>query len=354
MAVESLISTNVKRCRECILPEIKNHIELDKEGKCEFCRRTHEAAGIDTDFSFEAISAEKKREIFKKKINKYKGSGDYDCIVAVSGGKDSIMTLYIAVQLGLRPLALFIDNGFALKEMYGNIRNAVEILGVDSIIYRISEMSSLFKTMLKSRKHIYYCRVCHILLEKYIKDMCLKHGIRLILGGYTKGQSYLKDDVLSWIFEESDKNTLEIIKGDNRYSKYLELFENPIGYSAKYYRGIVQISPFKYIEYDEHRIIKEIEEKLKFKLPQKSWPAHSTNCAFNYVSQYLAVKQFGYSQHETEFSHLIRSKEMDRKEAIELISTPITLDDVNGVLGNLGLNIEEIIDEGQNNQSFKS
>ncbi len=345
MISRSLIDANVRRCRKCIIPEVKGHIELDEEGVCRFCRDEHGEKKTDSSKTFEEIPAEKKRDIFRKKLERYRGSGDYDCIVAVSGGKDSIMTLYIASQMGLRPLALFIDNGFALPEMYSNIRNAVQILGIDSLTYRVSEMSALFETMLKSKKHIYYCRVCHILLEKIIKDMCLRYDIRLVLGGYTKGQSYLKDDALSWIFEESDRNTLEIIRSDDRFNKYLELFENPIGYSAKHYRGIVQISPFKYIKYDEQKIIKEIEEKLKFKLPEKSWPAHSTNCAFNYVSQYLAVKQFGYSQHETEFSHLIRSKEMQRDDAIKLISTPITEDDLKGVLENMGIDLKEIIDE---------
>ena len=47
----------------------------------------------------------------------------------------------------------------------------------------------------------------------------------------------------------------------------------------------------------------------------------------------------------TWFSHLIRSKEMQRDDAIKLISTPITEDDLKGVLENMGLDLKEIIDE---------
>lgn len=121
------------------------------------------------------------------------------------------------------------------------------------------------------------------------------------------------------------------------------MFADPIKYSIKNYREIVQISSFKYLDYDEDRIIAEIHEKLGFRLPQHSWPVHSTNCSFNYVSQYLAVRQFGYSQHETEFSDLVRSGEMSRERAEELINTPITDDDLSVPLSQLGLTKNEII-----------
>lgn len=338
-----LLEFSTRRCSHCVMPEVKGHNDLDENGLCSLCRKELILPDESKQAQFNDMSSERKKEIFLKKMQRFKTDGEYDCLVAVSGGKDSIMTLYIAHEMGLQPLALFIDNGFALPEMYDNIRSAADKLGIEWFTYRTNRMKALFCHLLKSRKNIYYCRVCHIILESTIKDICKKYGIRLILGGYTKGQSYLKQEALSWIFEESDRNTLDVIRSVPELRYLEEMFTDPIKYSIKNYREIVQISPFKYLDYDEDRIIAEIHEKLGFRLPEHSWPAHSTNCSFNYASQYLAVKQFGYSQHETEFSDLVRSGEMSRERAEELINTPITDDDLSVPLSQLGLTKNEII-----------
>ena len=55
----------------------------------------------------------------------------YDCIIGLSGGVDSSWALYLAVKLGLRPLAVHMDNGWDTELAQNNIRNLVQKLGVD-------------------------------------------------------------------------------------------------------------------------------------------------------------------------------------------------------------------------------
>ncbi len=98
--------------------------------------------------------------------------------------------------MNLNVLAIFIDNGFALPEMYDNLNNATDILNVDMMIFKTSDMIDIFKKCIESKKDIYYCRVCHTLLEYYIKSICVQNNINVILGGYTKGQQYIKNSEL--------------------------------------------------------------------------------------------------------------------------------------------------------------
>ena len=103
------------------------------------------------------------------------------------------MTLYIAKKiLGLNPLAVMIDSGFALKEMPKNLENATDILGIDSMIFKMSDIQDVFGLLLRSKKRIYYCRLCHALLDLKIHEIASRFGVNLILGGYTKGQQYIK------------------------------------------------------------------------------------------------------------------------------------------------------------------
>ncbi len=110
----------------------------------------------------------------------------------------------------------------------------------------------------------------------------------------------------------------------------------------KHFYSVTAVSPFHYLDYSEHEILTVITEELGYTLPGMSWPQGSTNCLFNFVSQMLAVKYFGYSQHEVEISTLVRNNEMSRKRALEIIETPITEDQIDVALSTVDLTHRDI------------
>lgn len=335
----NLKKETLRRCVKCIMPEIPNRVILDEKGICNVCKNR----------DIKIIKNEKKNEKkslldFRKKILFYaKDSSEYDCAVSVSGGKDSMMTLYIAKKLlNLKVLAIFVDNGFALPEMYHNVNSASEILGVDLIVYKTSSFMNIFKKCILSKKEIYYCRLCHILLENFIKKICKENGIKVILGGYTKGQQYIKSNELFWIYEKSDSNVVDIFKEDKNYFKLAEMFMNPMSFMNTQYGNILQISPFSYIDWNESYIVEKLKKELCFKTSDESWPQNSSNCIFNYVAQYKAWDFFGYSQHETELSDLVRNCEMNRDRALDIINTPLKKEYMIKSLSKMSLDIKDI------------
>ena len=70
-----------QRCSRCLYPlTTRPSITFDEEGICSGCRTDEKKAVIDW-----AGRLEKLKEL----VEPYKGRGDYDCIIGVSGGKDS-------------------------------------------------------------------------------------------------------------------------------------------------------------------------------------------------------------------------------------------------------------------------
>ncbi|MHC5075850.1 MAG: ATPase, partial [Planctomycetota bacterium] len=115
----------MQRCTRCVLPQTVPTIEFNNEGVCNFC-----------------INFEKKDYLGKDKldqvIEEVRAKGRrYDCIVPISGGRDSAFALYIACRIyNLKTLAVHFDNDFSTKEAELNVKNACEILGVDYEIVR--------------------------------------------------------------------------------------------------------------------------------------------------------------------------------------------------------------------------
>ena len=270
-------------------------------------------------------------------------TGPYNALVALSGGKDSTMALYIAVkQLGLKPLAVFIDNGFCVEAMYSNVKNATDSLGVDLLVFKPRLIKNLFRHLLKAGSRVYFCRICNGLIDYYIRAIALQHGIRLLISGHTKGQEFLKGTELFWIYRASDTALLQAIQGMPEFELVSTMFTSLALYFHRHFAALSLISPFHYLEYQEAEILATITAELGYALPEISWPAGSTNCLFNFVCQKLAVEWFGYSQHEAEISTLVRSGEMSRQRALEIIQTPITKRDLALALERIGLAPDDI------------
>jgi hypothetical protein len=330
----------IKRCATCVMPETEGHIALDNQGICNICSKSRSQQQPGPPPVQGGLDA------LRKKIQDTTSaaSGACNALIALSGGKDSTMALYVAVtKLQLRPLAVFIDNGFCTEAMYRNVRNATEKLSVDLLIYAPQLIKKLFKHLLLSRIQVYYCRICNALIDYYLRVIALQHGIPLLITGLTKGQEFLRGTEMFWIYRASDANLLQSIAGHPEFKLVADMFASLALYFHKHFSSITQVAPFHYIGYQEQEILSVLTNKLGYTLPEVSWPQGSTNCLFNFVTQSLTVSYFGYSQHEAEISALVRNGEMIRERALEIIESPFSEAEINLALAKLNLTYKDIV-----------
>ena len=115
----------MRYCMRCVLPDTKPDLFIDEEGVCSACRSYEQRKEIDWD---------KRRYELQSVLDKYKNrtGSNWDCIVPVSGGKDSTYQAITMLQLGMTPLCVtattcdFSDLGRA------NVEN-LKKLGVDHV-----------------------------------------------------------------------------------------------------------------------------------------------------------------------------------------------------------------------------
>ena len=115
----------LRYCINCLLPETKPDLSFDSKGVCSACTAFTNRKNIDWE--------SRKKEFFKI-IDRFKHNNPrgWDCIVPVSGGKDSTAQVLKMLELGLNPLAVnsrTCDLSILGKENLENIMN----LGVDCI-----------------------------------------------------------------------------------------------------------------------------------------------------------------------------------------------------------------------------
>ncbi|MBN1899483.1 MAG: N-acetyl sugar amidotransferase [Spirochaetes bacterium] len=115
----------MKYCKRCVMPDTKPDLHIDKDGICNACRSYENRTKIDW---------EKRKKELVKILDKYRSKDGkiWDCIIPVSGGKDSTTQVIRMIQLGLNPLCVTATTCHLSDLGRKNIEN-IKSLGVDYI-----------------------------------------------------------------------------------------------------------------------------------------------------------------------------------------------------------------------------
>ncbi len=119
----------MKYCRNCITPDTRPNIEFDKTGICNACASHAMKREIDW---------EAREKLFQEVVQRTKSkSRGYDCVIGVSGGKDSTWQLVKCLEYGLNPLAVTWKTPARTEIGTKNLENLIR-LGVDHIDYQVN------------------------------------------------------------------------------------------------------------------------------------------------------------------------------------------------------------------------
>lgn len=114
----------LKYCVRCVMPDTKPDLHIDAEGVCNACRSIEKRKEIDW--------AQRKTELLDVLKRHGGNGGNWDCIVPVSGGKDSTYQVIRMLQLGLNPLCVTSHTCDLSNIGRANIEN-LKHLGVDHV-----------------------------------------------------------------------------------------------------------------------------------------------------------------------------------------------------------------------------
>jgi N-acetyl sugar amidotransferase len=115
----------IRYCTSCVMPETKPDLHIDEAGVCSACRSFGGRAAVDWD---------QRRAELLEVVERYrsKDGSRWDCIVPVSGGKDSTYQVIRMLQLGLNPLCVTATTCDLSDIGRKNIQN-IKNLGVDYV-----------------------------------------------------------------------------------------------------------------------------------------------------------------------------------------------------------------------------
>jgi N-acetyl sugar amidotransferase len=124
-----LYGNRLHYCTRCCMPETQEGIIFDEMGVCQACQSSEQKIHISW------VDREKKLRAILEQAKKRAGK-NYDCIVPISGGKDSIFQLHVLVKVyGMKPLAVTFSHNWYSETGWYNLQNSLEKFNVDHMMF---------------------------------------------------------------------------------------------------------------------------------------------------------------------------------------------------------------------------
>ena len=175
----------LKYCKKCILPNTRPNNPFNEHGICSACLTLEDKKSIDWG---------KREEKFKsivKNVKKLKCK--YDCIIPVSGGKDSTWQVIKALEYNLNPLCVTWKTPSRNKLGTDNLNNLIS-LGVNHIDFTINPKVEKIFTLKSFRKYGSTVIPMHMALHAIPLQMAVAHKIPLIIWGENSAYEYGGED----------------------------------------------------------------------------------------------------------------------------------------------------------------
>jgi N-acetyl sugar amidotransferase len=175
--------SNIKYCTRCCIPETQEGVRFDEMGICQACQSSEHKMHINW-----AQREQQLRQIIAEA--KSKAGMNYDCIVPISGGKDSTFQLHVLVKVyGMKPLTVTFNHNWFSETGWYNLQNTLQEFKVDHMMFTPNRdlINRIAKKSLEGIGDA--CWHCHSGCGAFPLHVAVKFNIPLIVWGESIAES---------------------------------------------------------------------------------------------------------------------------------------------------------------------
>lgn len=301
----------MKRCKLCVMTDTRLGIKFNKEGVCYPCLNFENRKNIDWNERWEELEdlCDKHRQ----------NDGHYDCVITISGGKDSHYQVYLFKEvLKMNPLGIMIDNFSWTETGRMNFNNISERFGIDILTFTPNR--KLMKEKMRSDfiEYLHPAKHWDEILYRKPLELAKKFGIDLIVWGENVNME------IGGLNYKETSNALCLTEKPEEFKSLDVIF-------TSYY---IPWSRFRNVELAKKKGFKSLNDTKEWEREgYKGFEYEQVDTIGYLTNAYCKFIKFGFSS-ITEFcSDAIRHSKMEREEAINIVKNndwkidPIMLED---------------------------
>ena len=306
---------NIQICKRCVMDANIKAINFDENGICNYCKGYEHRVATEL---YKEPDRSRELNLLLDKIKKKGKKKQYDCIIGVSGGVDSSYVAHLVKKLGLRPLAIHLDNGWNSELAVQNIQHLLSKLDIDLHTHVIDweEFKDLQKAFIKSSIENLEVPTDHAINALLFK-MADKYGLKYIINGsnlvseglYSNlgGGQWYDYRLLKDIHKKFGKKKLRTFPSIDIFNFAYKLIV----------KKIKSIPILNYIDYNKEKAIELLEEKYDWK---RYGGKHYESIFTRFFQGYILPNKYNFDKRRDHYSNLVMSGQVSRSEAIKELS----------------------------------
>ena len=299
-------------CKRCIMDSSDPDIRFDAQGICHHCHAYDAAVKerIKTPSDRDAIVAEIKRA----------GAGKpYDCVIGVSGGVDSTYVAYAARKLlGLRVLAVHLDNGWDSELAVKNIQHVLEKLEIELFteVLDWDEFRDLQLAFLRASTPDSEIPTDHAIVA-LLYQQARRLGIKyILLGNNVRTESHLPR---AWSHGHSDWRYIQSVQKLFGTKPLATFPHRNMLDMVRDSRTVKLVDILNYLDYSKAEALRVLQDELGWKYYGGK---HYESIYTRFYQGYILPKKFGFDKRRMHLSSLICSGEITRDQALAELAKP--------------------------------
>lgn len=247
----------------------------------------------------------------------------YDCVMGVSGGVDSSYVAVMARDLGLRPLAVHLDNGWNTDTAVSNIQSLLERLDIDLYTHVVN-----WEQFRDLQRSIFLSSLPNIeaVTDHAIKALLLqtadKFGVRYILSGSNANTEAILPE--AWGYNSDDSRIILAAKkkfGDPAIGIDTYPHLSFVEYVRYMYIKKIRIIPLlNYGEFNKAHALKVMQQRIGY-VPYAR--KHGESRFTRFFQECYLPEKYGFDKRKAHLSSLIASGQMTRDAALGELEKPL-------------------------------
>lgn len=322
MKANKQILKNAKYCIRCCIPETQEGVKFDEMGICQACQSSEQKIHIDW------IQREKKLRAILEEA-KAKAGNNYDCIIPISGGKDSAFQIYVLTQVyGMKPLAVTFSQNWQSETGWYNLQNLLKQFNVDHIMFTPNRdlVGRLARKSLEAIGDA--CWHCHAGVGAFPLHIATKFKIPFLVWGESVAEASGRASYdcpvhkfdRDYFTKVSAKVSAKDMVCDYLSEKDLYPFELP-SYEEIEEVGVFGIHLGDYIFWDDERQTEFMKEHYGWRETEMEGAYKgykSAECVMSGIHDFTCYLKRGYGRSTYQASVDIRNGLLTREEGLEL------------------------------------
>lgn len=322
------LKPTMARCSRCLMPFSAPGMSPDENGLCPMCR------------DYVPVEVKGEMALRSELVYPTEKSREYDCVVPISGGLDSVYTaFYLTRRMGLRCLGVHYDHGMGSESKPKMLAWIEKEVGMPIVVrsWPATDSRALVRDSIRATlpfgaksMQAALCRQCGYGIRAAVFNEMVIRGLHSVWGKHTMDHipfRYCREVKPSrFIFQRNGVAALRSLRGRYRQARALpapgtsvqRLMFSPMGYPSlpESQTQLKNISFYQYIPWNKQRMLDELQAGGVDVQPLKS--AHS-DCRLPPVVDRVLQSAWTVGKIEIYICNMVRDGQLSKEEGLQQI-----------------------------------